>query len=92
MTSQNPPMGMRDTIIRMEPFSKFQFECQECGKELFEIEDYEEGQHLAMYTLLLIRMENHMRETGHTDIDGDINSIKMINTLDTTIIVNDQNT
>lgn len=83
------PSNIRNLIIEREPFKKFHLECGECGEELFTVADYRVDQHLAMKVLIEIRLEKHIRETGHTSVIGDVHPTLHLNNVEIDITVND---
>lgn len=79
---------IRELIIEREPFSKFYVTCSECEEELFTIEDHEPERHLRNEALLLYRMADHRRETGHTTVHSQIQPAAVLERIDVQITVN----
>jgi hypothetical protein len=80
--------GFRETLIEERPFRAFQLHCSECNEVLIELSDLTESP-FKNEVLVLHRIENHAKESGHYSFDGDIKPHGSLHHIDTTITVND---
>lgn len=82
---------LRETIIKRGPFSQFHIECCECGEDVFTTDDYKKDAHMRNEVLICHRIEEHVKQTGHKEIGGQIDPLHTVKTAEITVTVNETN-
>jgi len=80
---------IRQTLIDGGPFAHLKFTCDDCGEDIFTLDDMEPGKHMRNEVYLRYKIDEHVRETGHISMSADIQPHTTLNMINCDITIND---